>query len=212
MPHVRGTSFVSSDRKPKRDAKPKKAKVDHLEHIPFKLREIMKSKEAMKSGAPKAKKAKKGEGYFIRVRVVRTFFCLVPVVACDHNDFSATREQISGDIPVPHFKRGKRESVKAYVQRMENETKHVLFLSKNQVDRKPELELDLDNQGAAKGKTEKKKEYVVLSFILDVTDCPTLVTSSVHSAGMTRLNCSGFIRKSWTGRRPWWKRRCLSVR
>lgn len=40
---------------------------------------------------------------------------------------------------------------------MENETKHVLFLTKNQVDRKPEL--DPDNQGTAKGKTEKKKEY-----------------------------------------------------
>lgn len=117
-----------SDRKLKRDAKPKKAKVDHLEHIPFKLQEIMKSKEAMKTAAPKAKKAKE-----------------------------AIREQTDGGIPVPHFKRRKRESVKAYVRRMENETKHVLFLSKNQVDRRPEL--DMDNQGTAKGKSEKKREY-----------------------------------------------------
>lgn len=156
MPHVCGISFVSSDRKPKRDAKPKKAKVDHLEHIPFKLREIMKSRETMKTGAPKAKKAKKGENYFTRVHFLRALFSLVSLAACDRNDFSATREQTVGDIPVPHFKRRKRESVKAYVQRMENETKHVLFLTKNQVDRKPEL--DLDNQGTPKGKTEKKKE------------------------------------------------------
>lgn len=62
--NIRGISFVSSDRKPKRDAKPKKAKVDHLDHIPFKLREIMRSKEAMKPGAPRAKKVKKGESYY----------------------------------------------------------------------------------------------------------------------------------------------------
>lgn len=84
------------------------------------------------------------------------FSHLLSVAACDPNDFSVTTEQPVGDIPVPHFKRRKRETVKAYVQRMENETKHVLFLTKNQVDRKPEL--DPDNQGTAKGKTEKKKE------------------------------------------------------
>lgn len=45
--------------------------MDHLEHIPFKLREIMRSKEAMKSGAPKAKKAKKGRDYLTPVWVVQ---------------------------------------------------------------------------------------------------------------------------------------------
>lgn len=39
---------------------------------------------------------------------------------------------------------------------MESETKHVLFLSKNQVERRPELEMD--NEGTAKGKSEKKRE------------------------------------------------------
>lgn len=87
---------------------------------------------------------------------MRALFSLVPFAACDQSDFSATAEQAGGDIPVPHFRRRKRESVKAYVQRMDAETKHVLFLTKNQVDRKPEM--DLDNQGTAKGKTEKKKE------------------------------------------------------
>lgn len=63
-----------------------------------------------------------------------------------------------GDIAVPHFRRGKEESEKAYVRRMENETKHVLFLTKNQVERKPELDADEQERPADKGKSEKKKE------------------------------------------------------
>uniref|UniRef100_A0A3Q4I3T0 Coiled-coil domain containing 137 n=1 Tax=Neolamprologus brichardi TaxID=32507 RepID=A0A3Q4I3T0_NEOBR len=110
------------------DGKPKKAKeVDHIQHIPFKLREIMKAKDRMKTGSLKVKKPKKE--YFL-----------------------------DGDIPVPHFKRGKRESVKAYVQRMERETKHVMFLSKNQVDRKPEMDAS-EQERPAHTKSDKKKEY-----------------------------------------------------
>lgn len=52
---------------------------------------------------------------------------------------------------MPHFKRRKNESVKAYLQRMDREANHVLFLTKNQADRKPELNVDT-------GKSEKKKE------------------------------------------------------
>lgn len=69
----------------------------------------------------------------------------------------STGEPCDGDIPVPHFKRRKQESVKAYVRRMENETKHVLFLTKNQVDRKPEQDAD-EEKPAGKSKSEKKKE------------------------------------------------------
>uniref|UniRef100_A0A3Q1FSL8 Coiled-coil domain containing 137 n=1 Tax=Acanthochromis polyacanthus TaxID=80966 RepID=A0A3Q1FSL8_9TELE len=111
----------------KGDGKPKKAKEeDHLEHIPFRLREIMKSKHRMKKGSLNSKKLK------------------------DSQD---------GDIPVPHFKRGKQEGVKAYLRRMDNETKHVLFLTKNQVDRKPELDADKQEKPAGKGKSDKKKEH-----------------------------------------------------
>lgn len=118
----------SSDKKLKRDGKPKKAKRDHLEHIPFKLREIMKSKDRMKTGSLKAKKLKEA---------------ISPA--------GKPGDSQGGDIPVPHFKRRKEESVKAYLRRMENETQHVLFLTKNQVDRNPERDED-------KGKSEKKKE------------------------------------------------------
>ncbi|CAG5897844.1 unnamed protein product [Menidia menidia] len=118
-----------SKNKYKEDAKLKKAKPeDHLQHIPFRLREIMKSKNRMKTGSVAVKKLKKED----------------PVI---------------GDIRVPHFKRGKRESVKSYLRRMENETKHVLFLTKNQVERRPELDPDQQEQPSDKGKSDKKKEY-----------------------------------------------------
>lgn len=53
-----------SDKKLKRDGKAKKAQPDHLQHIPYRLREIMKSKEKMKSAASTAKKLKEGEKSF----------------------------------------------------------------------------------------------------------------------------------------------------
>ncbi|XP_029294257.1 coiled-coil domain-containing protein 137 [Cottoperca gobio] len=125
-----------SDKKHQRDGKPKRAKPDHLEHIPFRLREIMKNKQRMKTGNLKVKKLKDS------------------VSPKDKPEDSQ-----SGDIPVPHFKRGKTESEKAYVRRMENETKHVLFLTKNQVDRKPELDADQQEKPADTGKSEKKKQH-----------------------------------------------------
>lgn len=122
----------SSDKK--QDGKPKKRKRDHIEHIPFRLREIMKSKDRMKKGPLNAKKLKEA---------------ISP----------KTVDSQSGDIPIPHFKRGKTESEKAYVRRMENATQHVLFLTKNQVDRKPELDASKQERPADTGKSEKKKEY-----------------------------------------------------
>ena len=73
-----------------------------------------------------------------------------------------------GEIPVLHFKRGKQESERAYVRRMENETKHIHFLTKNQVDRQPELDDDNQDKSTDKGKSEKKKEWVhsFFSFII----------------------------------------------
>lgn len=105
----------------------KKSKEDHLNQIPFRLREIMKSQQQMKAGSRKRKKTIKGSAK-------------------------------DGDIPVPHFKRRKEESEKAYLGRMEAATKHVLFLTQNQVDRKPELEPD-QQENPAEGKSEKKKQY-----------------------------------------------------
>uniref|UniRef100_H3BCK0 Coiled-coil domain containing 137 n=1 Tax=Latimeria chalumnae TaxID=7897 RepID=H3BCK0_LATCH len=63
--------------------------------------------------------------------------------------------QLQTDIPVPRFKRGKRESENAYIQRMDQESQHVLFLTRNQIERHPEME----EQQAVHVKSEKKKEH-----------------------------------------------------
>lgn len=60
------------------------------------------------------------------------------------------------DIAVPKFKQRKRESDGAYIQRMEQEAQHVLFLSKNQADRQPEAPV------APRKKSEGKKACVGL--------------------------------------------------
>nr|XP_004467573.2 coiled-coil domain-containing protein 137 [Dasypus novemcinctus] len=61
------------------------------------------------------------------------------------------------DIVIPKFTRRRGESDWAYVQRMEEEAQHVLFLSKNQAARQPEA------QGAPeaprKEKSERKKAF-----------------------------------------------------
>lgn len=115
----------------------------------------MKSKDRMKKGLLKPKKPKKGEKssilpfpYIFCMGVDLTWCVSVVIPAGDPCD---------GEIPVPHFKRRKQESEKAYVRRMENETKHVLFLTKNQVDRKPEQDADKEKAGS-KSKSEKKRE------------------------------------------------------
>lgn len=125
-----------SDKKLKQNGKPKKVKPDHLKDIPFRLREIMKSKERMKKGPLRAKKLKE-------------VFSPKGKPEDSHGE----------DIPVPRFRRKKDESEKAYVRRMENETRHVLFLTENQVERKPELDADKQERPADKGKSEKKKEH-----------------------------------------------------
>lgn len=56
------------------------------------------------------------------------------------------------DITVPKFRQRKWESSGAYIQRMEQEAQHVLFLSRNQVDRQPEV-----LEAAKKEKSERKK-------------------------------------------------------
>lgn len=58
------------------------------------------------------------------------------------------------DIMVPKFRQRKGESDRAYLQRMEQETQHVLFLSKNQIDRQPEVQA-----APKKEKSERKKAF-----------------------------------------------------
>ncbi|XP_026864944.1 coiled-coil domain-containing protein 137 [Electrophorus electricus] len=125
--------IIKSKKKLKKHARP--GAEEHLEHIPFRLREIMKSKEKMKMGSRKLK------------RMMRAA--------------KSTQEEPAhdlDDIPVPHFRRGKKETVPAYLHRMERETQHVLFLTKNQRERQPELQLQ-ENETKSKHKSEKKKKF-----------------------------------------------------
>ncbi|KAG8564849.1 hypothetical protein GDO81_012600 [Engystomops pustulosus] len=85
------------------------------QEIPFKLREIMRSQLEMDKPKKKKRPAQK-QG--------------------PHN------EELQTDIQVPKFKQKKNESVHSYLQRMNSATQHVMFLSKNQPDRMPEMELD----------------------------------------------------------------------
>ncbi|KAJ7990054.1 hypothetical protein DPEC_G00310870 [Dallia pectoralis] len=127
----------------KRDGKP--TQDEHIEQIPFRLREIMKSKERMKMGPNKAKKMRKADA-----------IALTPK--------PKPGEAPVGDIPVPRFRRQKKETEKAYIKRMASEVDHVFFLTKNQLERQPEKDLtDLKDQEKAistgKCKSNKKKEY-----------------------------------------------------
>ncbi|TFK05868.1 brother of CDO [Platysternon megacephalum] len=126
---ARGEPRKGSQEKKKTNSKPK-----HLDEqeIPYRLRELIKSREEMKN--PKSKKRRKA-------------------AAVSKRKPAAPDPAAQGDIPVPKFKRRKQESVPAYIQRMEQETQHVLFLTKNQLQREPETE------EPAPEKSQKKKEF-----------------------------------------------------
>ncbi|XP_016103543.1 coiled-coil domain-containing protein 137 isoform X1 [Sinocyclocheilus grahami] len=115
-----------SKKNSKKNADP--ASDDHLQQIPHRLREIMKSKEKMKQGSQKRKKATE----------------------------ASKPKMLSGDIPIPHFRRGRKESEKNYVRRMTEETEHVLFLTNNQVQRHPEVKLKKEEDTEEKKSTKKK--------------------------------------------------------
>ncbi|KAK2829211.1 hypothetical protein Q7C36_017201 [Tachysurus vachellii] len=106
---------------------------EHLEHIPFQLRRIMKSKEKMNMGSSKLK-------------IIR---------ACKPKAQTEICEQ--DQIKIPHFRRGKKESERAYLRRMSQETQHVLFLTKNQPERHPER--ILEEKATTSNKNLKKKKY-----------------------------------------------------
>ncbi|XP_043940977.1 coiled-coil domain-containing protein 137 isoform X2 [Protopterus annectens] len=100
-------------RKKKSNAAPKN-KDD--QEIPYRLRELMWNTRKMKEEQMRKKSAK------------------------PKNSALAEISQLQTDIPIPKFRRGKRESELNYLHRMERETQHVMFLSKNQIDRQPEIE------------------------------------------------------------------------
>ncbi|XP_068770220.1 coiled-coil domain-containing protein 137 [Struthio camelus] len=121
---------------PRRGRKEKKVanmkpKCPDEQEIPFRLRELIRSREAMRRpSAGRRRAAEKKQPPKLK----------------------GTEAQ--GDIPVPKFKRGKGESERSYICRMEQEVQRVLFLTKNQLQREPEKEEEVAQQ-----KSKRKKEF-----------------------------------------------------
>ncbi|NXM07286.1 CC137 protein, partial [Tyrannus savana] len=119
----------------------KERKVDNMkpkhpeeQEIPFRLRELMRSREAMKRLGPGKRRAAGGTQRWPEQGAI-------PV------------PKSKGAIPVPRFRRGKGESEHSYICRMEQEVQHVLFLAENQLQREPERE------DTAPEKSQRKKEF-----------------------------------------------------
>uniref|UniRef100_A0A8C3X4U3 Coiled-coil domain containing 137 n=1 Tax=Catagonus wagneri TaxID=51154 RepID=A0A8C3X4U3_9CETA len=110
-----------------------KPKNQDEQEIPFRLREIMRSRQEMKN--PISNKRKKEAQVAFRRALEKE------------------AKGVEPDIAVPKFKQRKRESDGAYIRRMEQEAQHVLFLSKNQASRQPEA------HAAPEKKSERKKAF-----------------------------------------------------
>ncbi|NWY34925.1 CC137 protein, partial [Pheucticus melanocephalus] len=101
------------------------------QEIPFRLRELMRSREALKRPDP-------GKKQVAEKKKQQQQKCQGP--------------KAPGDIPVPRFRRRRGESERSYICRMEQEVQRVLFLAENQVQREPEKE------ATAPEKSKRKKE------------------------------------------------------
>ncbi|XP_065708572.1 coiled-coil domain-containing protein 137 [Patagioenas fasciata] len=129
----RGPAGPHRDRKEKQLQKKldnMKPKHPEEQEIPFRLRELMRSREAMKRPGPGKRRA-----------------------AEKKQQPTSKGPKAPGDIPVPKFKRGKGESERSYICRMEHEVQRILFLTKNQLQREPEKD------ATAPEKSKRKKEF-----------------------------------------------------
>ncbi|NXO72703.1 CC137 protein, partial [Phainopepla nitens] len=117
---------------------PRKEKKDNMkpkhpdeQEIPFRLRELMRSREALKRPAPGKRQ----------------------VAEKQQQQHKAKGPRAPGDPPVPRFRRGRGESERSFICRMEQEVRRALFLAENQLQREPERE------AAAPEKSQRKKEF-----------------------------------------------------
>ncbi|NWT31601.1 CC137 protein, partial [Cardinalis cardinalis] len=125
-----GPAVPLRSRKEKKDNM--KPKHPDEQEIPFRLRELMRSREALKRPEPGKKQA-------AEKKKQQQQKCQGP--------------EAPGDVPVPRFRRGRGESEHSYVCRMEREVQRVLFLAENQPQREPEKE------ATAPEKSKRKKEF-----------------------------------------------------
>ncbi|NXI11898.1 CC137 protein, partial [Irena cyanogastra] len=126
-----GPAVPLRSRKEKKDNM--KPKHPEEQEIPFRLRELMRSRQALKRPEPgKRQVAEKKQ---------------------QQQQQKSKGPKAVGDIPVPRFRRGRGESERSYICRMEQEVQRVLFLTENQLQRQPEKE------AAAPEKSKRKKEF-----------------------------------------------------
>ncbi|XP_009945798.1 PREDICTED: coiled-coil domain-containing protein 137, partial [Leptosomus discolor] len=157
-----------------------KKKVDNMkpkhpdeQEIPFRLRELIRSREAMKRPDPGKRRAAEKK----------------------QQQPKPKGPAAQGDIPVPKFRRGKGESEHSYVCRMEQEVQRVLFLTKNQLQREPEKELTAPEKSKrkkefqnkklekARKKKEEKKEAMLEKSRFQVVTQPPTITSRPRGWG-----------------------------
>ncbi|XP_060107949.1 coiled-coil domain-containing protein 137 [Heteronotia binoei] len=135
IPSVTGSAVASFSRRGKMRSNSQKKKINskpkslNEQEIPYRLREIMKSREELKN--PTSRKKKKA----------------------GRNQ----RPSLEGDIPVPRFRRRKGESKSSYMRRMDQETQHVMFLTQNQPQREPEKEEPIQEKSQKKKEFRQKK-------------------------------------------------------
>ncbi|NXI81043.1 CC137 protein, partial [Rhipidura dahli] len=127
-----GPAVPLHSRKEKKDNM--KPKHPDEQEIPFRLRELMRSREAMKRPEPGKKRA-----------------------AEKQQQQKPKGPEAPGDVPVPRFRRGKGESERSYICRMEQEVQRVLFLAENQLQREPEKEATAPEKSRRKKEFQKKK-------------------------------------------------------
>ncbi|NXQ70452.1 CC137 protein, partial [Quiscalus mexicanus] len=125
-----GPAVPLRSRKEKKDNM--KPKHPDEQEIPFRLRELMRSREALKH-------PNLGKRQVAEKKQQQQQKCQSP--------------RAPGDVPVPRFRRGRGESERSYICRMEQEVQRVLFLAENQIQREPEKE------ATAPEKSKRKKEF-----------------------------------------------------
>ncbi|NXB92205.1 CC137 protein, partial [Vidua chalybeata] len=164
LPRSPLTALVFPRKEKKDNMKPKRPEE---QEIPFRLRELMRSREALKRPHPGKRPAAEKKQQQQR--------CKGP--------------EAPGDIPVPRFRRGRGESERSYICRMEQEVQRVLFLAENQLQREPEKEATAPEKSkrkkefqkrklekARKKKEEKKEDMLEKSLLQDTVPFGEVVT------------------------------------
>ncbi|XP_045841817.1 coiled-coil domain-containing protein 137 isoform X3 [Meles meles] len=105
------------------------------QEIPYRLRELMRSRQEMRRPVSNRERKRQAQVAFRKT-------------------LEKEAKGTEPDVAVPKFKQKKWESDGAYIQRMQQEAQHVLFLSKNQVARQPEVQA-----APKKEKSERKKAF-----------------------------------------------------